>query len=41
LTIVIAIGLGFAQALLAGVICYLFVFFAFVKYGAINIMSQQ
>lgn len=41
LTIVIAIGLGFAQALLAGVTCYLFVFFAFVKYGAINIMSRQ
>jgi hypothetical protein len=40
-TIVIAISLGFAQALLVGAICYLFVFLIFVKYGVINIMRRQ
>jgi len=36
LTIVIAISLGFAQALLLGAICYLFVFLIFLKYGIIK-----
>jgi len=37
-TIVIAISLGFAQALLLGAICYLFVFLVFVKHGIIKRM---
>ena len=36
LTIVIAISLGFAQALLLGAICYLFVFLIYLKYGIIK-----
>jgi len=39
-TIVIAISLGFAQALLIGAICYLFVFLIFARYGVINIMRR-
>jgi len=39
-TIVIAISLGFAQALLLGAICYLFVFFVFARHGIVNIMSR-
>ncbi|HET6478112.1 MAG TPA: hypothetical protein VFF92_03430, partial [Dehalococcoidales bacterium] len=37
-TIVIAISLGFAQALLLGAICYLFVFLVFIKHGIIKRM---
>jgi MFS family permease len=40
-TIVIAISLGFAQALLVGAICYLLVFLIFIKYGMVNIVSRQ
>ncbi len=40
-TIVLAISLGFAQALLIGAICYLFVFLVFVKHGMVNIISRQ
>ncbi len=36
LTIVIAISLGFAQALLFGAICYILVFLIFLKYGIIK-----
>ncbi len=36
LTIVIAISLGFAQALLLGAICYFLVFLIFLKYGIIK-----
>lgn len=35
-TIVIAISFGFAQALLLGAICYLFVFFVFARHGMIK-----
>jgi hypothetical protein len=37
-TIVIAISLGFAQALLLGAICYLFVFLVFIKHGILKRM---
>jgi predicted membrane-bound spermidine synthase len=40
-TIVIAISLGFAQALLLGAICYLFVFIAFIRHGVVNIASRR
>jgi len=40
-TIVIAISLGFAQALLVGAICYLLAFFVFMKHGVINIITRQ
>ena len=36
LTVVIAISLGFAQALLLGAICYILVFLIFLKYGIIK-----
>jgi hypothetical protein len=36
LTIVIAISSGFAQALLVGAICYLFVCLVFIKHGIIK-----
>jgi predicted membrane-bound spermidine synthase len=39
LTIVIAINLGFSQALLLGAICYIFVFLIFLKYGIIKRVS--
>ncbi|MBL7125826.1 MAG: hypothetical protein ISS58_01270 [Dehalococcoidales bacterium] len=35
-TIVVAISLGFAQALLLGAFCYLFVFLVFIKHGIIK-----
>jgi len=40
-TIVLAISLGFAQALLVGAICYLLVFLVFARYGIVNIMSRH
>ncbi len=40
-TIVLAISLGFAQALLVGAICYLLVFLVFARYGIVNIARRQ
>ena len=40
-TIVLAISLGFAQALLVGAICYLLVFLVFARHGIVNIARRQ